>query len=66
MFLIVFPGVSPMALQRMIAQQSSTSHATSNASELYNATTLANNILDEDSKNYYQKDYSQWLHLRNL
>ena len=23
-------------------------------------------FIDEDSKNYYQKEYSQWLHLRNL
>ena len=23
-------------------------------------------FIDEDSRNYYQKEYSQWLHLRNL
>ena len=23
-------------------------------------------LIDEDSRNYYQKEYSQWLHLRNL
>src|SRR5919198_5153250 len=23
-------------------------------------------LIDEDSKNYYQKEYSQWLHLKNL
>jgi hypothetical protein len=41
MFLIAFSGVSPMALQRVIAQQSPTSHLTSNASELYNNTTTS-------------------------
>lgn len=44
MFLIAFYGVSTMALQKVVAQQqSSTSHITSNASELYNNTTTSAN-----------------------